>query len=270
MKTRNVTFVCTDDPEYRAHRAYHAQANRSLRDTLDPSPLQKLSWAMETVFRAWLAQHISLLNRRILRYEYLKRSGQYRVCFKEIDAIETAGPESDRPVRLFEMKCSTNATSLSSAGSQLMKAIRPLRCRWRGIYRHAVLVAVLPDQMDLPEPIPPLDCGLPHSTNADPSRRITTCLDAQALWQWGQDTGALEAPFGLLDEAQEEAEATIERRRQRRALKQKGVPKSKWPEHVKPTAPEVPETKTATYGDTTPSVSSLGAALQDALNVTDE
>lgn len=265
MKTRNVTFVRTDDPEYRAHCAYHAQANRSLRDTLNPSPLQKLSRAMETVFRDWLSQHISLSARRILRYEYLKRSGQYRTCFKEIDAIEVAGPESDRPVRLFEMKCSTNATSLGAAGSQLMKAIRPLRCRWRGIYRHAVLVAVLPEQMNLPGPIMPLDARLPLPEEATPDQRINTYLDAEALWQWGQDTGALNAPVDLLEAAQEEARATIERRRQRRALKQKGIPQSKWPEHVRPATPDVPETKTATYGDSEPTVSPLGAALQEAL-----
>ena len=265
MKTRNVTFVCPDNSDYRSHCAYHAQANRSLRDTLDPSSLQRLSRAIEPVFRAWLGRHVPLSDRRILRYEYLKRSGQYRTCFKEIDAVETAGFDSDRPVRLFELKCSTNASSLGAAGSQLMKAIRPLRCRWRGIYRHAVLVAVLPEQMNLPGPITPLDAGLPIPEEATPSQRINTYLDAEALWQWGQDTGTLEAPVCLLGTAQEQARATIERRRQRRALKQKGIPKSKWPEHVRPATPDVPETKTATYGDSESPVSPLGAALQEAL-----
>jgi hypothetical protein len=167
------------------------------------------------------------------------------------------------------MKCSTNATSLGAAGSQLMKAIRPLRCRWRGIYRHAVLVAVLPEQMNLPGPITPLDAGLPLPEEATPDQRINTYLDAEALWQWGQDTGTLEAPVCLLGTAQEQARTTIERRGQRRALKQQGVPKSKWPEHVKPAAPDVPETEIATYGDAAPSVSSLGAALQEALEATE-
>ena len=275
MKIRNVTLVQDDHPEYREHCAYYAQADRSLRDTLDPGPQQQLSRAMEPLFRAWLSRHARLSERRILRYERLKRSGQYRAYFKEIDAVEVTASNVDtsdeeRPARLFEVKCSSNASSLRSAGSQLMKAIRPLRCRWRGIYRHAVLIAVLPDCMALSRPVTPLENGLPIPEEADPKHRLTTCLSAEELWKWGQDTGTLDAPTDLLKRAQDQARSTIKRREKRKALKQQGVPKAQWPDHLLPARPEVPPTKTATYGNTEAPVSPLARALREAFGENEE
>lgn len=259
MKIRNVSLVRPDDDGYRAHQGRHAQASMHLRDTLDPGPVQKLSGPVEKLLQQWLARHLDLTPRRILRYERLTRDNRYKTYYKEIDAIEasaTSDASSEaaplRPQRLFEFKCSSNASgALSSAGSQLARAMDALSSRWdREIYRHAILVAVAPDVMELEEEPTPLEAFEPGVLEGQKTNEpLTTCLSAEDLWRWGQESGALEARPELLSEAQTKARATASRRQRREKLKEEGVPRAEWPDELTSRPRETPETETATFGD---------------------
>ena len=280
MKIRNVSLVRPDDEGYRAHQGRHAQASMHLRDTLDPGPVHNLAGPIEELFRQWLTRRLDLTPRRILRYERLTREGDYKTYYKEIDAVEgiSAAGDSDeeaspRPLRLFEFKCSSNASgALSSAGSQLGRAMDVLSSRWdRQIYRHAVLVAVVPDVMDPEEEPTPLDAfeaEVPEGAKA--SDRLTTCLSAEDLWHWGQESGMLEARGELLAEAQAKARQTAHRRQRRAELKEEGVPREEWPDELVPEQRETPETETATFGDKPEEdESSLTRAMREAMQDND-
>lgn len=296
MKTRNVDLVRPDNEAYRNQSARYAQENRKLRPTRDPSVLQRLSEPIESFLRHWLSREISLTERRIVRYERLQRTGEYDLRFKEVDAIEIANSseavdaesvgssavedtDEIRPRRLIEMKCSSNAGKLSSAGSQLRKALRPLRTRWQQpVYRHAILVAVAPDVMELPYDPVPLDEFAPSiPESADPSDLLKTYLSADDLWEWGKSAGLLESDgpieveSDLLRKAQEEARATAQKRQERKRLKEEGVPREEWPDELKTdSAREVPDSETVQYGapDEEDS-SSMADALRDAFEEED-
>lgn len=292
MKTRNVDLVRPDNEAYRKQSAHHAQKTRKLRDTLDPGLLQRLSDPIEVLLRRWLSRRISLTERRIVRYERLQRTRDYDLRFKEIDAVEAAdapetveadrtssptneNPDEIRPRRLIEIKCSSNAGTLSSAGSQLRKALRPIQTRWQQpVYRHAILVAVVPDVMDLrnePVPLGEFDPSIPEA--AHPQDLLTTYLSAEDLWNWGTDVGLLgddgpiEVAPDLLNEAQEEARETAERRQRRKELKDEGVPREQWPAELKTDQSEdVPDSETVRYGEPdTKDRSSMADALRNAL-----
>lgn len=289
MKIRNVSLVRPDDEDYRAHQGRYAQASMHLRDTLDPGPVQKLSGPIEKLLREWLSRRINLTPRRILRYERLTRENRYKTYYKEIDAVEAAPYEGTssgassssplRPRRLFEIKCSSNASgALSSADSQLSRATDALSSRWdRQIYRHAVLVAIVPELMDLEEAPTPLEAFAPSlPEGARDGGRLTTCLAAEDLWRWGQSKGllssdALEADPKLLDEAQARARQTASRRRRREELKEEGVPREEWPEELIHEASETPETQTATYGDEPAEEESpMARAMREAMESSSE
>jgi hypothetical protein len=275
MKIRNVTLVPPDDEGYRAHQARHAQANQKLRDTLDPGPLQKLSHPVEELLRQWLGQRVPLSSRRILRYERLSRDNSYTTYYKEIDAVEVADDDTDddassspRPKRLFEFKCSSNPGALSGAGTQLDRAVQAMATRWdrRRLYRHAVLVAVVPALMDLPHeprPLTSFDASVPAEAPAE--ERLTTCLPADELWAWGQSEDVLDAPADLLGDAQAKARETTSRRQRREALKEQGVPREEWPDDLHTEPRETPETETATFGDEEDE-SPMARALREAMD----
>jgi hypothetical protein len=297
MKTRNVDLVRPDNEAYREQSAHYAQKTRKLRETLDPGPLQRLSDPIEALLRRWLSRRIPLTERRIVRYERLQRTRDYDLRFKEIDAVEIADasetlevegagspkekdPDEIRPRRLIEIKCSSNAGTLSSAGSQLRKALRPIRTRWQQpVYRHAILVAVVPDMMDLrdePVPLEEFDPSVPEA--AHPQDLLKTYLSAEDLWNWGTDVGLLgdDGPIGvapdLLNEAQEKARTTAERRRRRKELKDEGIPREQWPEELKTDQSEdVPDSETARYGESdAENSSSMADALKEALDDKDD
>lgn len=270
MKIRNVRLVNPDDREFKAHKGHYAQASRHLRPTLDASPLQKLSHQVEDILREWLTHKIDLSERRILRYERLKRSGQYRTYFKEIDAVQGRAA-ADGPRRLLEFKCSSNVGTLGSAGKQLNRSLQPLRCRWdHEIYRHAILVAVIPARMNLsgePTPLSEFRPSIPEE--ADPKDRMTTLLSAQDLWDWGTSQCLIGAESDLFDKAQSTARTTLEKRRRRAELKNQGVPKEEWPDDLQTGPPDVPDSEVVSYG-TESDDSRMGQALRDAFGLEDD
>lgn len=282
-KTRNVDFVRPDNEAYREHSARHAQRDRHLRDTLDSGSLQRLSEPIEILLRRWLHRELPLTDRRILRYERLKRTGEYNLKFKEIDAVEIGEGKSlskrgeIRPRRLWEFKCSSNAGAISSTGTQFRKALQPIRTRWQHpVYQHAALVAVVPDMMNLPKApvsLDEFDPSIPE--DEDPEGRLKTYFSAQDLWEWGKEAGLLgpdgpaeSEPF-LLEEAREEARENIRKRQHREKLKEEGVPQEDWPEKLKEDqSQEVPDLEMAQYGDPDEEEcsSTMADALKDALD----
>jgi hypothetical protein len=287
MKTRNVDLVRPDNEAYREQSAEYAQASMHLRDTLDPGPLERLSGPVEELLRQWLSEQLPLTERRILRYEVLQKNGSYDLRFKEIDAVEASDPDSAadewRPRRLFEMKCSSNVSTLASAGGQLQQALRPIRARWGDpVFQHAMLVAVVPDVMDLPDPPTALDAFDPAlPADANPDTRLETVLAADDLWAWGQATdrigpdGPIEAEPDLLEAAQEKARSTIQKRRRREELREQGVPREEWPDDLTTNDEEdVPDPETVQYGaadeNDEEEDSAMAQALRDALDEDDQ
>jgi hypothetical protein len=125
-----------------------------------------------------------------------------------------------------------------------------MRIRWGQLYRHAILIAVLPEEMRLPEeptPLATFDPSVPDGASIQD--RLTTYLDARDVWEWALGAGCLYTDPCLLEHARAEALETIQKRRKRASLKERGVPRSEWPDTLIDTPPETPPSKTVRFGD---------------------
>jgi hypothetical protein len=252
MKVRNVSLVRPDNETYREHQGKHAEASRSLRPSMGTSPIQKVSEPIERVLRELLSRNLVTSSRRILHYEKLQRTNAYRSYYKEIDAVEVKEADGEeRPIRLFEIKTSSNASRRTKAGSQLRRAERVLQTRWSSVRLHALFVALVPRLMRLPSTPVDIDAFTTSLTSgpADESR-LTTILSAEDVWKWGRDHDLLGGAESLLASAQKAARQTIKKRRWRSALKKQGVPKTEWPEDLRTdSGSDRPDPERASFGE---------------------
>jgi hypothetical protein len=108
-------LIDDQDRQYRAFLAQIMLTRQNQRATRPPGARELFGGEAEAALRAWLAQRVTLSNRRIV--EYNEHRGRQAIRkYRELDAVEI--PDA-KTINVFEAKASQKATSLRRAAQQL-------------------------------------------------------------------------------------------------------------------------------------------------------
>lgn len=104
-----------NDPQYRAFLRQIMIGKDNQRPTRPPLPRELFGGEAEAALRDWLAQHVTLTDRRIV--EYQEHRGRTAIKkYRELDAVAIPNPKT---IEVFEIKASQKALSLRRASQQL-------------------------------------------------------------------------------------------------------------------------------------------------------
>jgi hypothetical protein len=153
-------LITEQDRRYRAHIAHFMLQKNNHRAIRPPRQRDIFGSQAEEALRDWLASRLDLAETRILEYEE-RRGRRATTKYREIDALVL---EDRRSARVFEIKASRKASSLSRALGQLRETRDILRLIYPTVYLTILLVDTgiptseeIADLMTGPEPpaVPP-------------------------------------------------------------------------------------------------------------------
>jgi len=217
QKVRSVRLVTPDDPAYLSAMSEQALAHRRFGPREEQTATYRISGRVERAVRDWLGARVALLEERILAADVLFRDARsYEPLFLELDAVQ--GRDAV-PVRIFEVKFTSNAAALRRGFAQLARARRLLEARYDRIDSAVVLVQADRGPLVLDDPrledmveVTVEDLGRP----ALPSRALLRV-----------DTGEFaslldDEELALLLTARDESDANVSARQERLAAIERG------------------------------------------------
>jgi hypothetical protein len=137
-KVRSVELVRLDDPGYLSSMSEQALAHRHYGPKEEQTATYRASALVEEAVRSWLGARVSLLPDRVLSAEVLYRDARaYESVYLELDAVEGRDGE---PVRLYEVKFTSNLNAMRRGYGQLARAIRLLESRHDRVEGVVILV----------------------------------------------------------------------------------------------------------------------------------
>ena len=138
QKVRSVRLVTPEDPTYLSTMSEQALAHRRFGPREEQTATYRISGRVERAVRDWLGARVTLLEERILAADVLFRDARsYEPLFLELDAVQG---RDGVPVRIFEVKFTSNAAALRRGFAQLARARRLLEARYEQIDSAVVLV----------------------------------------------------------------------------------------------------------------------------------
>jgi hypothetical protein len=141
-------LTSADDKQYRAFLAQIMIGKDNQRAIRPPRARDLFGGEAEAALRDWLAQRITLSDRRIV--EYLEHRGRSAVKkYRELDAVAIPDPKT---IHVFEIKASQKATSLRRAAQQLRDTRAILGLLFHRVYTTMLLVDTgIPTAVDVAE-----------------------------------------------------------------------------------------------------------------------
>ncbi len=217
QKVRSVRLVPPDDPDYVAAMAEQALAHRRYGPREEQTATYHVSGRIEQAARDWLSLRVPLLRERIVAADVLFRDARgYVPLFVELDAVEG---RDGIPVRVYEVKFTSNLSAVQRGFAQLGRALRLLGSRYERVDAAVVLV-----QADR-GPLASDDPRLADAVEIGPDDLARAALPARAFLRL--DVAEL-APFlgaddlGLLLAARDESDANVSARLERTAAIERG------------------------------------------------
>jgi hypothetical protein len=129
-------LTSADDKQYRAFLAQIMIGKDNQRAIRPPRARDLFGGEAEAALRDWLAQHLTLSDRRIV--EYLEHRGRSAIKkYRELDAVSIPDPKT---LQVFEIKASQKATSLRRAAQQLRDTRSILGILYPRVYATILLV----------------------------------------------------------------------------------------------------------------------------------
>jgi hypothetical protein len=140
-RIRSVRLVSPDDAAYVAAMAEQALAHRRYGPKGEQSATYRVSGRVESAVRGWLAARVPLLAERIIAAEVLYRDARrYEPLYLELDAVQGSPGTPGTPVRIFEIKFTSNSAAVARGLGQLSRALRLLRAQFEDVDGLAVVV----------------------------------------------------------------------------------------------------------------------------------
>jgi hypothetical protein len=148
MPTFPIRHVRLVNPEDRAYRQFcrdYTEKRQCLGEKQMPSASIQLSRLIEQSIVSWLKTEFSLLQEKILGFEYQDKLYGYSQKYREIDAI--SGTVS-QPEYFFEIKASVNPhKKLPFARKQLQESLKVADYRWSKVRPCLIYVDTTPPEM---------------------------------------------------------------------------------------------------------------------------
>lgn len=129
-------LTTVEDKHYRAYVQQFILQRKNQRAIRPPRQRDIFGNQAEQALREWLAEHLTLSNRRILEYEE-RRGKRASIKYRELDALVL---EDKRTIWVFEIKASRTARSLRKAVAQLQETRAILRLIYPNISTTVLLV----------------------------------------------------------------------------------------------------------------------------------
>ncbi|NJN68178.1 MAG: hypothetical protein HC884_16430 [Chloroflexaceae bacterium] len=129
-------LTTAQDKRYRAHVEQFLLQRKNQRAIRPPRQRDIFGGQAEEALRAWLGEHYSLSDRRILEYEQ-RQGRRAHTRYRELDAVVI---EDKRSVRVFEIKASRVARSLRRAVAQLQETRAIIRLLYPTVSMTILLV----------------------------------------------------------------------------------------------------------------------------------
>ena len=173
-----------EDKRYREHVARFKLERSNNKAMRPPRQRDLFGGEAEAALRDWLAERLTLSDRRILEYEE-RRNQRGTLKYREVDAVSLN--DANRSVWAFEIKASRTGASLRKASGQLRETREILLLLYRKVFTTVLLVdtgipaddAAVAALMagENPPPRPPLT--LQAALETLPEVRIIASLDEQ-------------------------------------------------------------------------------------------
>jgi hypothetical protein len=193
----------------------------------------KLAAVIETAFRAWLAKQIQLVPDRILSFDQQEGRFGYRQQFREIDAIAGDGPT---PQCLFEIKTSSIPSVVSGARRQVSISRSIMQLRWEKIAACVIFVQTSHRRIQSS----PSQCFASLDEFRDSGFLaslwpeigpdvLCAALPVESVWEFAVRSGQV-TDLELLQTVEDERREREQRKRLKKKLRDRGVPRERWPE----------------------------------------
>jgi hypothetical protein len=129
-------LTTSNDKRYRAHVEQFVLQRKNRKPMHPPRQRDIFGGQAESALRDWLAQHMSLDERRILEYEE-RRGKRATMKYRELDGVVI---EDKQNIWIFESKASRTAHSLHRAVAQLKETREILRLLYHNVHTTILLV----------------------------------------------------------------------------------------------------------------------------------